>query len=169
MKMSDVSMFTCRTTGISELYWDGGRICIELGNDIDEVAATKIFESVRDYERLTSENERLREALQQTNDAINRLFAVDESEDHNEETNARNQAWFAARNNEQLLTELEKDDLTTINKQRDELISGIKSELLASVSVIFRPHIEGVFAVIEQRILSGKPVTSITDNKKGSN
>lgn len=60
-------------------------------------------------------------------------------------------------------------DLTTATKQHDELISGIKSELLASVSVIFRPHIEGVFAVIEQRILSGQPVTSITDDQKDSN
>lgn len=79
-----------------------------LGYKISAIATIEC-EIQDEHDRLTSENARLRQALQQTNDSINRLFAVDESEDPNEETNARNQAWFAARNNEQILTELEKD------------------------------------------------------------
>ena len=35
-----------------------------------------------------------------------------------------------------------------LRKQREE----IKSELIASVNVIFRPHIEGVFGVIENKL-----------------
>lgn len=110
MKMSDVSMYTCRTTGISELYWEGGRICIELGSDIDKATATKIFESIRDHDRLTSENARLREALRKSSNALERLLDVDESDKPNELVNARNQANFTSMSNEELLTELEEGD-----------------------------------------------------------
>ena len=43
-------------------------------------------------------------------------------------------------------TQSELDE--ALRKQREE----IKSELIASVNVIFRPHIEGVFGVIENKL-----------------
>ncbi|ENI4486223.1 hypothetical protein ABXZ88_002055 [Vibrio fluvialis] len=109
MKMSDVSMCTCRTTGISELYWDGGRICIDLGNDIDEVAATKIFESIRDHERLTQENARLREALSEMCDTHEDecQFVLGCCQEHFDLTGGGS---CYVGNAKKLLTELEKGD-----------------------------------------------------------
>lgn len=110
MKMSDVSMYTCRTTGISELYWDGGRICIELGNDIDKATATKIFESVRDHDRLISENARLREALLKIHRMQERTpeFPDDYSHDDVGYLNDRIDEVFGIANT--VLTKLEKGD-----------------------------------------------------------
>ncbi|EMC8696548.1 TPA: hypothetical protein NIK62_000116 [Vibrio cholerae] len=45
--------------------------------------------------------------------------------------------------------------IETLSK-RQKLIDGIKNELLSSVSVLFRPHIEGVFAVIKLKIENGE-------------
>ncbi len=45
-----------------------------------------------------------------------------------------------------IYTQSELDE--ALRKQRDE----IKSELIASVNVIFKPHIEGVFGVIENKL-----------------
>ncbi|EJL6764552.1 hypothetical protein [Vibrio cholerae] len=45
--------------------------------------------------------------------------------------------------------------IETLSNQQ-KLIDGIKNELLSSVNVLFRPHIEGVFAVIELKIENGE-------------
>ncbi len=63
LKMSDVEIDTCKTTGVSELYWDGGRVCIDLGNDIDEETANQIFKCIKNHERL-------RKALTESRDEL---------------------------------------------------------------------------------------------------
>ncbi|MGD1502623.1 hypothetical protein ACP6H7_00630 [Vibrio harveyi] len=50
--MSDVDIVTCKATGVSELYWDGGRTCIDLGNDINEETANSIFLCIKNHDRL---------------------------------------------------------------------------------------------------------------------
>ncbi|MED7817266.1 hypothetical protein VYI99_13535 [Vibrio cholerae] len=45
--------------------------------------------------------------------------------------------------------------IETLSNQQ-KLIDGIKKELLISGEWLLRPHIEGVFAVIEQKIESGE-------------
>jgi hypothetical protein len=59
MKLSDVKIYTCETTGISELYWEGGRVSIDLGNDVDEVFANKIYDGIKNHEALVQQNEAL--------------------------------------------------------------------------------------------------------------
>lgn len=46
-------------------------------------------------------------------------------------------------------------------------IQQIKQELLNSCSVLMRPHIEGVFAVIESRIENGEPILSASQECGG--
>jgi hypothetical protein len=61
IKISDTELYTCERSGVSELYWHGGRICIDLGNDIDKEKAKEIFNCLKEHDRLTEENNRLRE------------------------------------------------------------------------------------------------------------
>lgn len=58
-------------------------------------------------DQLESENKRLREALEESFAALERLLDAGESDKKNEVVNARNQAHFTSMSNKQLLNELE--------------------------------------------------------------
>lgn len=69
LKISDVGIYTCETTGVSELSWDEG-VCIDLGNDIDKESANTIYNCIKEHDQLVAENSRLREALKECIDEL---------------------------------------------------------------------------------------------------
>lgn len=50
LKMNGVGIYTCETTGVSELSWDEEGICVDLGNDIDKESANTIYNCIKEHE-----------------------------------------------------------------------------------------------------------------------
>lgn len=99
LKISELKIYTCETTGVSELSWDEG-ICVDLGNDIDKESANTIYNCIKEHDQLVAENVRLREAL---------ISVVKLQKKHYGDGMSTHLAMITkAHEIEQLLTELEK-------------------------------------------------------------